>query len=322
MDVVEQLKAMNARRILLQIPDGLKPSAFRLFNMFSKDFNVIISSQGFYGACDIGNKEIYDNVDCIVQFGHSEIPNIKYPKPVIFVEYRNDVIDLDEKIFHELKRYKSIGLLSSIQYYDEMLYVAEILKGLGIKVVIGKTDKRMKYPGQVLGCNFSAVHSASLNVDAFLVVSTGMFHAIGAQLASDKDVYLLDLNEKRIKNIKSDVDAFLRKRYARISRALDAKKFCVLMDTKIGQYRRKLAEHIYNEIIDLGMQAILVTADNVNPYDIENLRCDAVVFTGCPRVSIDDEEKFNVPVLTPQEFKSLFIKRSNRYIMDEIVSVD
>ncbi|AAT43015.1 diphthamide biosynthesis enzyme Dph2 [Picrophilus oshimae] len=322
MDVIEQLKAMNAKRILLQIPDGLKPSAFRLFNMFSKDFNVIISSQGFYGACDIGNREIYDNVDCIVQFGHSEIPNIKYPKPVIFIEYRNDVIELDESIFYDLKKYNTIGLLSSIQYYDEMLYVSDILKRLGIKTVIGKTDKRMKYPGQVLGCNFSAVHSSALDVDAFLVVSTGMFHAIGAQLASDKDVYLLDLNERRIKNIKNDVDLFIRRRYLRISRALDARKFCVLMDTKIGQYRRRLAEHIYRELLSLGKDAILVTADNVNPYDIENLRCDAVVFTGCPRVSLDDEEKFSVPVLTPQEFKSLFIKRSNKYIMDEIVSVD
>ena len=79
-DTIKKLEGMNARKILLQLPDGLKPHAFDYFNSLSAKFSVIISSDPFYGACDVGNAEIYKDVDCIVQYGHSEIPNVKYPK--------------------------------------------------------------------------------------------------------------------------------------------------------------------------------------------------------------------------------------------------
>ncbi len=322
---IEKLKHDGAKKIMLQIPDGLKPHAFDIFNKFAANFNVVISSQPFYGACDIGNMEVYHDVDCIVQFGHSIIPNIKYTKPVIFIEYFYKEIDLDDSVFDYLKEnnIKKIGLLSSVQYYNEMNYVSKKLNSLGYEVLIGKNDGRLNYPGQVLGCNFSSAHSISNKVDAYLLVSTGMFHGIGAQLSTQKPVYLLDLNSSRITNIQSYTDAFLRKRYAKIEGALDARKFAIVIDTKIGQYRKKLAENIYNKVKQAGKDAIIVTSDNVSPSDFENLMCDAVIFTGCPRVSIDDGDKFKMPVLTPIEFEQLFgYKNNSRYIMDEIVGVD
>jgi 2-(3-amino-3-carboxypropyl)histidine synthase len=324
-EAIRELKERKAVKILLQIPDGLKPESFTLFNKFSKEFNVVISSQSFYGACDIGNMEVYRDVDCIVQFGHSEIPNIKYTKPVIFIEYFYREIELDDSVFSTLREngIKKIGLLSSVQYYREMQYVERKLSELGYKVIIGNVDGRLKYPGQVLGCNFSSAHSVADMVDAYLLVSTGLFHGIGAQLSTEKPVYILDLNQRSIKNIQPDIEKFLRKRYARIEPAMDAKKFAIVIDTKIGQYRKNLAYSIYNKIKSLGKDAIIVTADNINPVDFENLMCDAIIFTGCPRVSIDDEDKFSMPVLTPIEFEQLFgFKSNNRYIMDEIVGVD
>ncbi|MCL4452947.1 diphthamide biosynthesis enzyme Dph2 [Ferroplasma sp.] len=322
---IEELKNLKAEKILLQIPDGLKPESFNIFNRFSEQFKVIISSQSFYGACDIGNMEVYRDVDCIVQFGHSEIPNIKYTKPVIFIEYYYRTVELDDDVFSVLSedRIKNIGLLSSVQYYKEMEYVREKLEKLGYNVIIGSVDGRLKYPGQVLGCNFSSAHSIANRVDAYLLVSTGLFHGIGAQLSTDRPVYILDLNQKSIRNIKPEIERFLRKRYARIEPAMDAKKFAIIIDTKIGQYRKKLAYSIYGKVKEMGRDAIIVTADNINPVDIENLMCDAAVFTGCPRVSIDDGEKFRIPILTPIEFEQIFgFKSNDRYIMDEIVGVD
>ena len=98
-EAIKELKHRGAEKILLQIPDGLKPESFNLFNRFSDQFKVVISSQSFYGACDIGNMEVYRDVDCIVQFGHSEIPNIKYTKPVIFIEYYYRTVELDDNVF-------------------------------------------------------------------------------------------------------------------------------------------------------------------------------------------------------------------------------
>ena len=325
-DAVEKLKEIGAKRILLQLPDGLKPSVFQYFQDLSRDFAVIVSSEPFYGACDIGNLEVYRGVDAIVQLGHSIIPNIRYPIPVIFVEHRDShSMDIDLAVFDLLvdAGYRKVGLLASVQYLDHMNRVRESLGKRGLQVMVGEQDSRMRYPGQVLGCNFSAAHSVSDLVDCYVVVSTGRFHGIGVQLASDKPAFILDLNLRKLIPLAEETEKFLRRRYARLSRAKDAKKFCVVIDTKIGQYRRKLADIIVGQVRELGMDAVLLTANDVKPSDYENMRCDAVVFTGCPRVSIDDEDKFSMPILTPPEFQNLFgFRKSSRYVMDEIVSVD
>lgn len=323
-NIINKLNEMGAKKILLQLPDGLKPQAYDLFNALSRQFSVVISSGGFYGACDVGTYEMYSDVDCIVQLGHSIMPNVRYPKPIIFEEFffEND-LDLERISLDILSGYHNIGLLFSIQYMHLAAKVGDFLTGKGFHPIIGKQDERMAYPGQVIGCNFSSAHSISGEVDCYLVVSTGKFHAIGVQLSADKETFILDVNEMQIVSMKDETDRFLRKRYAKISRAVDAKNICVVADTKIGQYRIKLAELLMKQATSLGLNPILLKADDVKPSDYENLRCDAVVFTGCPRVSIDDEDKFSMPILTPPEFQSLFkIKSPGRYVMDEITAVD
>ncbi len=323
---VRKLQDMGARKILLQLPDGLKPHVFDYFSALSREFTVIVSSQPFYGACDIGNREVYDDVDCIVQFGHSRIPNVDYPKPMIFEEYQyQPVSEFREGLFAPLKEkgYLRVGLLSSIQYMETMEPVRKKLAEEGFEVFIGRNDSRINYPGQVLGCNFSSAHSVSEEVDCFLVISTGKFHSMGVQLTFDLETFVLDLNEMNVTSLKEESDRLIRRRYAVMAKALDARKFCVVMNTKIGQRRSSLTNFIARKVRELGNEAVIVTSDEVNPSDCQNMKCDAIVFTGCPRVPVDDWEKFTVPILTPPEFLQIFgFKKTNRYIMDEIVAVD
>ncbi len=323
---MDRLQELNAKKVLLQLPDGLKPHVFEYFNRLSEKYTVVVSSDPFYGACDISTPDVYRDVDCIVQLGHSEIPNIKYPKPMIFMEYRVEKnITIEESVFQQLRDrgFRKIGLLCSIQYIDQMQKVGAFMQSIGFEVIVGKQDNRMKYPGQVLGCNFSAAHSISSEVDAYVVVSTGKFHAIGAQLASSKDVFIFDMHERRLNEIRPETDKFLRRRYAKLSKARDARKICVVADTKIGQYRIRLANKIVEQAKAQGLEPVLLTANDVRPSDYENMRCDAVVFTGCPRVSLDESDKFPMPILTPPEFQQIFgIKENSHYVMDEIVAVD
>lgn len=322
---IEILRSLKAKKIILQVPDGLKPQVFEFFRKFSPEFNVVISGEPFYGACDTGNYASGNGIDCIVQFGHSIIPNIEYPVPVIFLEWRNKIEVNFERVSTDIlteRGFQRIGLLASIQYMDRMASVRNVLENRGFSVFIGEVDGRMAYPGQVLGCNFSAAHSVSSEVDCYVLVSTGKFHAIGVQLSTEKEAFILDLNSMKLESMKEESDRFLRKRYARISKALDAKKFCIAVNTKIGQRRDALAKHIADQVEQLGKVSVIVVTDDVKPSDFENMRCDAVVFTGCPRVSIDDQEKFSMPILTPPEFQQLFgFKPKNRYVLDEIVNV-
>lgn len=322
---VRMLRDINARKVLLQVPDGLKPRVFEFFEKFSGEFNVVISGEPFYGACDTGNFTLRSGIDCIVQFGHSTIPNIAYPVPVIFVEWRNENIPEFSSVSTEIllrRKYRKVGLLASIQYTDMLDALRNVLVERGHEVFIGKVDGRMAHPGQVLGCNFSAAHSVSSEVDCYILLSTGKFHAIGVQLSTDIETFILDLNSLSLESMKDETDMFLRKRYVRISKALDARKICVAVNTKVGQRRDELAAVIHKQVRELGLESVIVLTDDVKPSDFENMRCDAVVFTGCPRVSIDDHDKFSMPVLTPPEFQQLFgLKKSRKYVMDEIVSV-
>ncbi|EQD49876.1 diphthamide synthase subunit DPH2, partial [mine drainage metagenome] len=156
-ETIKKLKEMKAKRILLQLPDGLKPRVFDYFTALSKEFNVIVSSEGFYGACDIGTMDVYGKVDCIVQLGHSRIPNIDYPIPVIFEEYlekaQEDFSNVDFSILKE-SGYSKIGILYSIQYKNTEEIVSEYLRSLGYDVQKGKKDNRLAYDGRVLGCNY------------------------------------------------------------------------------------------------------------------------------------------------------------------------
>ncbi len=325
--VIERLKEIKAKRILLQLPDGLKPHVFDYFNELSKNFNVIVSSSGFYGACDTGTMDEWKNVDAVVQLGHTEIPNVNYKVPVIFEEYINE----DHRSFNDLdltelerNNYKNISLAYSIQYRQSAEELSKFLKEKGYNVSMGKHDSRLKYDGQLLGCNFSPLHDQESRNDCHIIVSTGVFHALGAQLSVEKEVFILDMSEPfRLRSMKSEAERHIRRRYANMARALEAEKFVVVVDTKVGQYRMKLAEKMIKEIQDMGKSAVLAYSNESSPVEFENMMADCLIFTGCPRVATDDFDRYKSPILTAQEFNMIFKKKGNgKYIMDEIVNVD
>jgi 2-(3-amino-3-carboxypropyl)histidine synthase len=325
--VVHKLKEINAKRILLQLPDGLKPHIFDYYTELSKNFQVIVSSSGFYGACDTGTMDEWRNVDAIVQLGHTEIPNINYKVPVIFEEYiHEDLRNFDDLNIEELrtKKYKNIGVAYSIQYRESATKLKEFLESVGFNVSIGKHDGRLKYDGQLLGCNFSPLHSLDQWVDCHIVVSTGVFHSLGAQLSTEKEVFVLDMSEPfQLRSMKAEADRHIRRRYANMARALSAKKFVVVVDTKIGQHRMKLANLMMKEIEEMGRQGVIVFSNESSPVEFENMMADCIIFTGCPRVATDDFDRYKSPILTAQEFNMIFKKKGNgKYIMDEIVTVD
>ncbi len=325
--VIEKLKEMGAKRILLQLPDGLKPSVFKYFQELSNNFNVIVSSSGFYGACDTGTMEEWRNVDAIVQLGHTEIPNISYKVPVIFEEYTHEEYrgfqDLDLTELSN-KGYKKISVAYSIQYKNAADDLVNYLKEKRYEAKMGRNDGRLKYEGQLLGCNFSPLHNLDTWADCHIIVSTGVFHSMGAQLSTEKEVYVLDMSEpQELRSMKPDADRRIRKRFINMSRALDAKKFVVVVDTKIGQYRMNLAQKVMKDLKDMGKDAVLAYSNESSPTEFENMMADCIIFTGCPRVATDDFDRYKSPIITAQEFNMIFKKKGNgKYIMDEIVNVD
>ncbi|MBN1385483.1 diphthamide synthesis protein [Candidatus Woesearchaeota archaeon] len=68
----EEIRKRNAKRVLLQLPDGLKPKAKEIVDELQKysAVEVFVWLGSCYGGCDIPDVKAL-GVDLIVQYGHS-----------------------------------------------------------------------------------------------------------------------------------------------------------------------------------------------------------------------------------------------------------
>jgi 2-(3-amino-3-carboxypropyl)histidine synthase len=69
----------------------------------------------------------------------------------------------------------------------------------------------------------------------------------------------------------------------------------------------------------LSPHAVIVTMNEVSPDELLNLGFAGYVNTACPRLAYDDQVRFPVPVLSPQEFEILCgLMNWDQYAIDEI----
>ncbi|MGF3555245.1 MAG: diphthamide synthesis protein, partial [Thermoplasmatota archaeon] len=181
------------KKVILQIPDGLKIHFNKFVEFFEKNTkaDVFISADPCFGACDLFSGDLKNlAVDFVIHIGHESIYNKTKISPLTF--FINAKSDLDllkvvEKAIPFLKE-KKIGLVSTAQHAHKLDQVKKLLENKNFEVFIGKGDKRIKLPGQILGCNFSAATSVSKNVNIFLFIGSGNFHPLGLMLITKKKV--------------------------------------------------------------------------------------------------------------------------------------
>ena len=73
--VEKEIKKTNAKRVLLQFPDGMKPYSLAVVDELERrlkktEFFIWLGS--CFGACDVPNIPAKLKIDLLVQFGHSE----------------------------------------------------------------------------------------------------------------------------------------------------------------------------------------------------------------------------------------------------------
>jgi len=76
--VVEKIKKQKPKIVLLQFPDGLKPSATDVVDYLeakTKNTEFLIWFGSCYGACDVPilGKKLDKKIDLVIQFGHNEL---------------------------------------------------------------------------------------------------------------------------------------------------------------------------------------------------------------------------------------------------------
>lgn len=303
--IKQEITKLGAKRVLLQLPEGLKPEAPRLAAIVEKMGALpIISADPCYGACDLAiDQANHLGVDLIIHFGHAKM--VKHePIPTVYVETRATlaVEEVVQQSIPLLKKWNRIGLATTVQHIQTIDQAREILVRAGKIVVVGDAGQ-INYAGQVTGCNYTNVKSIANEVDAFLFVGGGKFHALGIALSTSKPTVIAEPYENRAYPISDDAQKMVKKRWTSIQEAASARVFGVIVSLKPGQLHLELGLHVKEAIEKFGKTAFLLAIKELTPESLlEFPTIDAYVNTACPRISLEAPSKFSKPVLTVDEF--------------------
>ncbi|MGC8939223.1 MAG: diphthamide biosynthesis enzyme Dph2 [Candidatus Bathyarchaeia archaeon] len=302
--VKREIQKLGAKRVLIQLPEGLKPEATRIAKVVEKTGALpIISADPCYGACDLATADAESlGADLLIHYGHSKM--LKHERvPTIYIEARAtvNVEETVEKALPLLGKWHRIGLTTTVQHVQTIDNVKDILLHTGKAVAVGDAGQ-LNYPGQVIGCNYSNATSIAKDVEAFLFIGGGQFHALGVALSTSKPTVVADPYERSAFSIDKESEKIVKQRWASIEEAKEAKTFAVLVGLKPGQKRIEDALSLKRKLEEKGKSVCLFAVREITPEVLmEFPTVEAYVNTACPRVSLDDSLKFKKPVITFNE---------------------
>jgi len=303
-----EIRKLQPKTVLLQLPEGLKPEAPRLVTIIEEAGALpIVSADPCYGACDIAVSEAkLVGADLIVHYGHTPLVE-RTEVPILYVEARAkiNIKNVVSKALPQLDSWKKIGLVTTVQHVHRLAEAKKILEDAGKTVFIGDADPH-KHPGQVIGCEFRNARNVSEKVEAYLFVGGGRFHAIGVALATGKPTVIADPYEARAYNIHDQAKRIIMQRWANITEAKQAEKFGVLISLKNGQIKLKDALTIKRKLERSGLKATLIALREITANALMQFPgFDAFINTACPRISLDDAQSFRKPIIYINEARVL-----------------
>ncbi len=318
--VVEEVRRISAKRILIQLPDGLKPLIPYIDGELRKrlgSVEVVFSASPSWGACVLDDVEaIQGGFDLLVHVGHIEYPFYKPGFRTLFIPGYS-LLEISEEVVGQAieilrgRGVRRVALFSTIQHSKQVPRVAGILsKHFEVTIHSGGPA--------IVGCDYSKPYSIRGRVDAYVVISGGVFHALGLGLAvPGKPLIKIDPYEGRAKDLTQEVEKILRKRLYMVQRAFDARTW-VLIDGVKGQNRSWYRGYLRGLIEKRGGRAIEVIASTINRdtlLNIDRSEIDAYVILACPRIPTDDLDDFHKPVLTPAEARMALTGRLEGYTL-------
>ena len=284
------IERMPETRVLVQIPEGLKvylDEILEIFQEYGKE--AIVDLDPVYGACDIRINEMKAvGAEAIVHIGHRKMLDIP---GVYYVEYRRDV-DMDAVL--QSMREISGNRKACFATTTNFSWILDRVKKIPF-IQVGRGSWRIPGEGIVLGCDTTA---CEVGADLNIFLGDGQFHPMAIWINTQRPTYILLPNgEYR----KVSFEHVLKKRLALIG-SLEGRRVGIIVSSKLGQNRWKLAQQLKDLAERRGYTVNIYVSDYLDPSYLLGLGDDFYIYTGCPRVPIDDSEKYRKPLLTPEEF--------------------
>jgi len=310
-NAIKELKKLKAKKVFLQIPEGLKTKAENIIEeLEEKGFSVICEMDPCFGACDVKPSEAKRmECDAILHLGHTKfmektsIPTVYAPLKYELGERFERIIKIAQESLAD-EKIKEAGLVTTAQFLHYLPELKKEFDKKGIKITIGK-GKRVEN-GQVLGCNYS---SAEIKPNTIIFFGDGLFHPLGIHFATQKKVIIVNPIEVNVRTLDEEKDNFIKRRILLIERAKNANSYAILVSTKEGQNRISEAEKIKKEIEKAGKKAKIYLMDFISDTALLGINAEAFINTACPRISIDDYMSYKKPIINYPEVEYLLGKK-------------
>ncbi len=309
--VAEEIRERRAGRVLIQLPDGLRPQALSLVEELARltGVEILLSGDSCYGACDVAiNQAKTVGADLIVHYGHSGMLE-DTDTPVIYVDAKMhfDSEALVKTALPFIEGWGKIGLASTAQHIHALREVAEALRRFNRQPVTGNSSWRVLNDGQILGCDYRTAQIISEEVQGYLFVGSGRFHPFGLAIATGKPVVTADpytltagvIDEKEITRL-------AMRRMAAITAAKSAHRIGVLVSLKPGQFMLDAAQSLREKLVQRGKMPVIICMDEISETQLGNFtEAEAFISTACPRIALEGVANIKKPILSQTEAEVL-----------------
>jgi 2-(3-amino-3-carboxypropyl)histidine synthase len=125
---------------------------------------------------------------------------------------------------------------------------------------------------------------------------------MGAAIAVEKPVVLIDVYNDDVRSMKGLRDKILKQRAISIGKLKDVRKVGIIVEIKPGQQFGS-ANYLVKQFKEkTDKEVIVITMNELTPDKLMNFYdIDAFIELACPRIAVDDFYKYEKPILTFKE---------------------
>jgi len=301
--VIAEINSRKARKIVIQLPEGLLRCYTYIVNSLMEKLSgqiedIFISGNPGFGGCLVDELTYRDvNADLLIHFGHLEYPGFKTSVNAVFVpvefkgrrnEHLREIVNVLSKICEKSEK------LCVAASYQHLLLARDICNKVGCCIRVGA----------ILGC----MPLIDANCSSYMVIAGGEFHCLAQLLhvlSSGINAAVLCYDPFRGIVVDSSDKArrMLAVRMWKVEEARYARRW-LIVDGFYGQSRNHIVKILSREIVKRGGTAHIVKALYIDEKLLRNLgvdNYDVAVISSCPRIAVDDFAHFEKPVLTVRE---------------------
>lgn len=305
---VWNIKKQNAKRVALQMPEGLLIYSLIIADILEQFCGVetIVMGDVSYGACCIDDYTAR-SLDCdfIVHYAHSclvpiDITLIKVL--YIFVTINIDETHLIKTIQRNFSKNSKIATFGTIQFNPTIHAIKDKLANDEEKPIYTIPPQIMPLSkGEVLGCTSQRLDKEE--IDAMIYVGDGRFHLESAMIHNPEiPAYRYDPYSRKFTREYYDQKQMIKVREDAITTASKAKKIGLILGALGRQGNVNTLSNLETELTKNGKTVVKIILSEIFPQKLSMFDdIDAFIQVACPRLSIDWGYAFNKPLLTPYE---------------------